>query len=86
MLQIGGQPTWITMDELLEISADTAVDDRILDRIKLLDLSQRALFGNELNVDPQILNKLCFALPALGLAQVFNSLAVDLPEKHRIIS
>ncbi|CAG5035579.1 unnamed protein product [Parnassius apollo] len=85
------------MEEFLELSADTAEDDRILDRIKLLaqesllvgwlnwktlDLFKVTLFENKLNVDPEILNKLRFALPTVGLAQTFNPLSVDLPEKQ----
>lgn len=88
---------WTTMEELMEVAADTEAEDRILDRVKLvaqeslpegwlnwktLDFSKEALFGTELTVDPQILNKLRFALPTVALARAFNPSAVDLPEKQ----
>lgn len=96
--QMSREPDWMTMEELLEVAADTEEKDKVLDRIKLLaqesllvgwlnwktlDLSRETLFGNEPDVDPQILNKLRFALPTAGLAQAFNpSSAIDLPEKQ----
>lgn len=40
------------------------------------------LFGSELQVDPQILNKLRFALPTVGIAKAFNPSATDLPDKQ----
>lgn len=88
---------WITMEELLEDAAQTEEEDRILDRLKLLaqeslpvgwknwktlNPSMEDLFGAELEVDPQILNKLRFALPTVGIAKAFNPSAVDLPEKQ----
>lgn len=81
----------------MEVSAATEEEDRVLDRIKLLaqvslpigwlnwktvDLSRQSLFGSDREVDPQVLNKLRFALPTVGLAQAFNPGAVDLPEKQ----
>lgn len=83
---------FITLADLLEESADTEKQDRILDRIKLLpqeslpdgwtnwktvDLTRENLFGDEQAVDPQVLNKIRFALPTVGIAKAFNPSAND---------
>ncbi|XP_044577014.1 uncharacterized protein LOC123260124 [Cotesia glomerata] len=95
--KMAGEPQWTTMEELLEVAAETVEGDKVLDRIKLLtheslpigwqnwktlDLSKESLFGSEQEVNPQILNKLRYALPTVGLAQAFNPGTVDLPEKQ----
>lgn len=87
--------SFVTMEELLEESAATEDQDKILDRLKLsaeewlpegwrswkvVDLSKEEIFGQV--VDPQVLNKLRFALPTVAIAKAFNPSIQDLPERQ----
>lgn len=86
---------FVTMEELIEESAETEEQDKILDRLKLaaeewlpegwrnwkvVNLSKEEVFGDSL--DPQVLNKLRFALPTTAIARAFNPSIEDLPEKQ----
>ncbi|XP_012269133.2 uncharacterized protein LOC105693654 [Athalia rosae] len=88
--------SYVSLGELLEESAETEDQDVILDRLKLLaydnlpegwtnwktiNYSKEDLFG-EGDVDPQILNKLRFALPTIGIAIAFNPSATYLAERQ----
>ncbi|XP_044580459.1 uncharacterized protein LOC123267486 [Cotesia glomerata] len=89
------QSAFVTMEELVEEAAVTEEQDKVLDRLKLaaeewlptgwrnwkvVNLSKEEIFGDEL--DPQVLNKLRFALPTVAIARAFNPSTQDLPEKQ----
>ncbi|KAL4720276.1 hypothetical protein ACJJTC_001383 [Scirpophaga incertulas] len=84
----------VSLGELLQISAESEREDEILERLKLLAqeslpegwtdwtarrASKEDIFGESL--DPQLLNKLRFALPTVGIAKAFNPDAEHLSEK-----
>ncbi|XP_045782643.1 uncharacterized protein LOC123879138 [Maniola jurtina] len=84
----------ISLGELLQVQADSEKEDEVLERLKLLaqenlpegwtdwtarHTSKEDIVGS--SVDPQLLNKLRFALPTVGLAKAFNPDADHLSEK-----
>lgn len=88
------QPAATSLDSLLEWEAENTEDNTILQRLKTLALAhlpdgwrdwkvhtftKDELLGAEL--DPQILNKLRFALPTVGIARAFSPKCSSLPEK-----
>lgn len=88
------QEAYVTMEELLEESAESEELDKVLDRLqlvaeewlpngwrnwKVVNWSKEEVFGKEM--DPQVLNKVRFALPTVAIAKAFNPTAQDLPEK-----
>lgn len=83
-----------TLQELTELQPEIPEDAPILDRIKKVatahlpkgwqDWKAVRFNGNELlssELDPQILNKLRFALPTVGIARAFTPDATSLPER-----
>lgn len=94
LLQMAQETTFTSLGELLEETGDTEADSKILERIKLLAqellpegwpswkvtrLSRDEVFGTP--IDPQVLNKLRFALPTDELARAFDPETVRLSEK-----
>lgn len=92
--QMAGPASFITMSDLLEESAETEEDDVLLDKIKAiaqqslpdgwtnwktLNPSKEELFGEAM--DPQILNKIRFALPTLEYVRTFYPDADYIAEK-----
>lgn len=89
------QPSLQSMGELLQLEVDDPDDNLILQRVKELacahlpegwkewkfaGLSKRDLLQGVM--DPQILNKIRFALPTVSLARAFNPSASTLSEKR----
>lgn len=83
-----------TLEELIGLQAETPEEEQILQRLKTLaaahlpegwkkwsavQFSREELLGSEL--DPQILNKVRFALPTVGIARAFTPNATNLPER-----
>jgi hypothetical protein len=92
--QMVQEAAFISLGGLLEETAETDNDSRILERVKLLaqellpegwtawkvtQLTREEIFGE--SVDPQVLNKLRFALPTDQLARAFVPEATRLSEK-----
>lgn len=88
--------TLITLEELLSEAAEREEEDEVLDKLKalaietlpvgwredkVLNLSKEALFGDEDKIDPQVLNKIRFALPTCGIVRAFKPEAQGLGEK-----
>lgn len=86
--------TFVTIGELLQVPANSEADSEILERIKLLvqehlpegwqewkvlQLPREALTGGKL--DPQVLNKLRFALPTVELIKAFDPVAEEISER-----
>lgn len=84
----------ITLGALLEEEIELHEENAVLERVKLLaqrhlpdgwtswrvvNLSKEEVFGEE--IDPQMLNKLRFALPTIELVQAFFPDAADVSEK-----
>lgn len=85
----------VKLGELLDEHAETEEDDEILERVKVLaqehlpdgwtqwevtTATKAEVFGEK--IDPNILNKLLFALPTVGLARAFIPEADHLSEKR----
>lgn len=94
LLQMATNTDYVSLGELLEETADTEEDAEVLERIKLVAqelmppgwtswrvtrLSKEDIFGDK--IDPQVLNKLRFALPTDELARAFYPEASYLSEK-----
>ena len=83
-----------TLSELFDLRAESAKDNEILDRIKSLaagclppgwkDWKIIATSKDEVledPIDPQVLNKIRFALPTTGMVRAFNPTITALSEK-----
>lgn len=94
LLQMAHQRSMTTLGELLEEHAETDQDEEILDRIKILaqehlpdgwthwevtTATREEIFGDK--IEPNVLNKLVYALPTVGLARAFVPEAEHLSEK-----
>ena len=92
MTQLGGV---VTLGDLLDEHAETEEDDAILERVKVLaqehlpdgwthwevtTATKEEVFGEK--IDPNVLSKLVFALPTVGLARDFIPEADHLSEKR----
>ncbi|KAH9632882.1 hypothetical protein HF086_002704 [Spodoptera exigua] len=84
---------YTTLGELLDENGETQQDEAILERVKILaqeslprgwtqwevvNASKEEIFGDK--PDPNVLNKLTFALPTVGLVRAFDTEADHLSE------
>lgn len=87
-------PELVSLDSLLEWEPEDEGDKKILERIKklaytylpsgwrewkVIPASKEAVLGEDL--DPQVLNKIRFALPTVEVARAFSPGCISLPER-----